>query len=216
MIFGFSFLLTGEAKANSCEDSGPAYYCKANDCDSYGMDPVMSGAFTCGADNASMICCKPRPATTTTTTTGVQDYCVNLADGASCLTFNNEPGTCKNKTCVATSTTTSTATSTTTSTTSSSGGGWNSSSLRAFNLPEAPLYYIITNILNWLLTIVGVIAIITLVISGLQYFLVATDEKMMESAKKTMKAAIIGLIVAISGVVVIFSVERILTAQMFF
>ena len=178
-IFGFSFLLTGEVKANSCEDGG--YQCKANDCGSYGMEVVTpTNAFKCGTgDNYDgRVCCKPGSTTQPTTT---------------------QPTTTQP-----------------TTTQPASGSGWSSNNLRMFNLPEAPVYYIITNILNWLLTIVGVLAIIALVFSGLQYFLVATDEKMLETAKKTMRAAVIGLIVAISGMVVIFAVESMLRAQMFF
>lgn len=69
---------------------------------------------------------------------------------------------------------------------------------------------ILTNIANFLLGIVGVIALIAFVISGLQYFLVATDEKMLETAKKTMINAIIGLIVALSGYIAVKTIEMLL------
>lgn len=201
--------------AGSCEDI-TGQLCKANDCDSYGMDVATpASAFTC---DPSFVCCKPRPSNT-----GVQDYCVNLADGEACLTFNSEPGTCRNKTCIATDGGDGGAGGEDNSGDSSGGGGggngasgWSSNDLRIFNLPEAPVYMIITNILDWLLTIVGVIALITLVIAGMQYFFVATDEKMLETAKKTMRAAIIGIVVALSGMVVIYAVEGILTAQPLF
>jgi hypothetical protein len=237
VIFMFSFLLTGKVMAGSCEDI-TGQLCKANDCDSYGMDVATpASAFTC---DPSFVCCKPRPASidpcasladgvgcTTTDNkagtcknkvcvAGVADYCVNLADGATCLTSNSKSGTCKNKTCVATSGDDE-------GDNDDGGGGggggasgWSSNDLRIFNLPEAPVYLIITNILDWLLTIVGVIALITLVIAGMQYFFVATDEKMLETAKKTMRAAIIGIVVALSGMVVIYAVEGILTAQTLF
>jgi uncharacterized membrane protein len=69
---------------------------------------------------------------------------------------------------------------------------------------------IFTNVANWLLSIIGIIAIISFVISGIQYFLVATDEKMMETAKKTMVASIIGLVVALFGYIAVKTVEMLL------
>lgn len=98
--------------------------------------------------------------------------------------------------------------------------GWSSEDLNdEFNLPNAggdgDVSNVILGIMDWLLTIVGVVAIIAFVISGIQYFLVATDEKMLESAKKTMQAAIIGIIVAISGFIVIQAVNSILEADGF-
>lgn len=69
---------------------------------------------------------------------------------------------------------------------------------------------IFTNVANFLLSIIGIIAIISFVISGIQYFLVATDEKMMETAKKTMVASIIGLVVALFGYIAVKTVEMLL------
>jgi cytochrome bd-type quinol oxidase subunit 2 len=69
---------------------------------------------------------------------------------------------------------------------------------------------IFENVANFLLSIIGIIAIISFVISGIQYFLVATDEKMMETAKKTMVASIIGLVVALFGYIAVKTVEMLL------
>ncbi|MFZ2226741.1 MAG: hypothetical protein WA064_05365 [Candidatus Moraniibacteriota bacterium] len=75
---------------------------------------------------------------------------------------------------------------------------------------------ILTNVANWLLGIIGIIAIIGFVISGLQYFLVATDEKMLETAKKTAQASAIGIAVALSGYIVIAAIEKILKGTSLF
>jgi len=69
---------------------------------------------------------------------------------------------------------------------------------------------IITNVANWLLGIIGILALIGFVIAGAQYFLVATDEKMMETAKKTAQASAIGIAIALSGYIVIAAIEKIL------
>jgi cytochrome bd-type quinol oxidase subunit 2 len=69
---------------------------------------------------------------------------------------------------------------------------------------------IVTNIANWLLSIIGIIAVISFIISGIQYFLVATDEKMLETAKKTMMTSIIGIVVALFGYIAVKTVEMLL------
>jgi cytochrome bd-type quinol oxidase subunit 2 len=92
--------------------------------------------------------------------------------------------------------------------------------LSEFGLPDAggtgDVGYVIMAILEWLLAIVGIVAVIALVVAGIQYFFVATDEKMLERAKKTMTSAIIGLIVALSGVIAIYAVDTMLNAGYLF
>ena len=75
---------------------------------------------------------------------------------------------------------------------------------------------ILTNVANWLLGIIGIVAIIGFVIAGLQYFLVATDEKMLETAKKTAQASAMGIAVALSGYIVIAAIEKILNGTSLF
>lgn len=83
-------------------------------------------------------------------------------------------------------------------------------------LPTNPdlVYGIVENVADWLLSLIGILAVIGLVVSGIQYYFVATDEKMMETAKKTMMASIIGLVVALSGYIVIETIDTILNAGM--
>ncbi len=69
---------------------------------------------------------------------------------------------------------------------------------------------VFTNVANWLLSIIGIIAVIGFVISGFQYFLVATDEKKLQTAKRSMVASAIGIVVALSGVIAIKTVNMLL------
>lgn len=80
------------------------------------------------------------------------------------------------------------------------------------NLPVSSVYGIISNTLSWLLAILGFIAVIGFVISGLQYLLAAGDEGMAERAKNSMKYSIIGVIVALMGYVVIRAIHNWLNA----
>lgn len=71
---------------------------------------------------------------------------------------------------------------------------------------------IIKNVMNWLLAIFGFVAIVGFVISGIQYLTSAGDENMAETAKRNMKYSIIGVIVALSGWVIIQAIDKMLNA----
>lgn len=83
-------------------------------------------------------------------------------------------------------------------------------------LPSGSIFWIIMGIMNWLLILVGIIAVIAFVISGIMYLTSAGDEGRAESAKKAMINSIIGVIVALLGVVIIRAVDAMLNAQVLF
>lgn len=147
------------------------------------------------------------------------DQCAGaLATGASCKTSSGASGSCKNNVCTTTSGGFDFGSNS--SDTTAAGSGWNSSDLGSFGLPDAggsgDVREVIVAVLDWLLTIIGILAIIAFVIAGIQYYLVATDEKMLETAKKTMRAAIIGIVVALSGFIFIKAVDAMLRAGYLF
>jgi len=69
------------------------------------------------------------------------------------------------------------------------------------NLPSASLTNIITNIMNWLLMI------------GILYLTAAGDGDMIDRAKKAMVYSIVGVLVALIGLVVIRAVQGLLGAS---
>ena len=69
--------------------------------------------------------------------------------------------------------------------------------------------------MNWLLALFGIIAIIAFVISGIQYLVSAGDEGIAETAKRNMKFAIIGVIVALSGWIIISAITQALSGSPF-
>ncbi len=81
-------------------------------------------------------------------------------------------------------------------------------------LSERPVLEVVTNFANWLLAIFGFIAILGFVISGIQYLTSAGDESQAETAKRNMKYSIIGVIVALSGWVVVQFVDGLLKASL--
>ncbi len=80
-------------------------------------------------------------------------------------------------------------------------------------LSEKPISGIIKNFLYWLLGIFGFLAIIAFVISGVQYLTSAGEEKELETAKRNMKWSVVGVIVALSGYVIIKAIAAALQAS---
>lgn len=78
------------------------------------------------------------------------------------------------------------------------------------NLPEGKVSDIVKNIMNWILGIVGVMGVIGFAISGILYLTAAGDEGKIDTAKKAMTYSIIGVIVALVGLVVIKAVGSML------
>ncbi len=80
-------------------------------------------------------------------------------------------------------------------------------------LSSTPLATIIMNVLNWLLAVLGFIAVLGFVISGMQYLTSAGDEGLAETAKRNMKYSIIGVVVALSGRILIVAINNMLNAS---
>lgn len=80
-------------------------------------------------------------------------------------------------------------------------------------LSEKPLDQIIKNLMQWMLGIFGFIAIIAFVVSGIQYLTSAGDEKSLETAKRNVKWSIVGVIVALSGFLIIQAIDAMLNVK---
>lgn len=78
------------------------------------------------------------------------------------------------------------------------------------NLPQGSLIGILTNFMNWLLMIVGILGVIGFVIAGIFYLTAAGDEDNIDKGKKLMVASITGVIVALLGLIVIRAVQTML------
>lgn len=84
--------------------------------------------------------------------------------------------------------------------------GWTSTSTAVTAAPT--LLQIIRNVLNFLLSLVGVLAIIMLVWGGIMYLTSAGDEKRADTAKSIVKWAIIGIAVALASLVLVTQVAK--------
>lgn len=78
-------------------------------------------------------------------------------------------------------------------------------------LSSQPVATLLMNLMNWFLAVLGFIAIMAFIISGLQYLLATGDEHMAETAKRNMKYSIIGVLVALSGWVIIKAIDTALS-----
>ena len=84
-------------------------------------------------------------------------------------------------------------------------GGWTTSN--PYGLPAGSILGILSNLLFWLLSIFAILGIIGFVLSGIWYLLAAGEESMMEKGKDGMKYSIIGLIVGLSGFIIMQAVS---------
>lgn len=73
----------------------------------------------------------------------------------------------------------------------------------SIGLSGMPVLELITRVMNWLLGILGVLAVIAFVISGTQYLVSAGDEDMAETAKRNMTYAVVGLVIALAGLIIV-------------
>ena len=69
---------------------------------------------------------------------------------------------------------------------------------------------IATGVMNWLLTLVGILGVVGFVIAGIIYLTAAGDDGQIEKGKQAMVYSIVGVIVALIGVVVINAVQGML------
>lgn len=83
------------------------------------------------------------------------------------------------------------------------------------NLPGqgGTLFGVIKNIMDWLLMIVGILGVIGFAIAGVLYLTSAGDETRIQTAKRAMLYSIIGIIVALAGMLAISVAQGLLGAQ---
>jgi hypothetical protein len=72
---------------------------------------------------------------------------------------------------------------------------------------------VVDNFMKWILGIFSSLAIISFVISGIMYFMLAGNEREVEKAKNQMTWSIIGVAVGLSGLIIITAVESLLSGS---
>lgn len=78
-------------------------------------------------------------------------------------------------------------------------------------ISDAPnLTHVFLNVLNFLLSIVGIIAILSMVVSGMMYLFSAGDASKAEQAKKYVWSSVIGLSVALGALIIVRQIAQII------
>lgn len=78
-------------------------------------------------------------------------------------------------------------------------------------LPNTPIETILLNLMRWLFGIFGFLAIITFIIAGIQYFMAAGNPETAKKAKQNIIYSIIGILIALSGFIIITAISNFLT-----
>ena len=88
--------------------------------------------------------------------------------------------------------------------------------LAQVNLPkntglfDGPLYDVLNRLLNYLLGIVGILAVVGFVIAGIMYITAAGDEDRVDLAKKMLTYSIVGISIALLGLVIVVAINYII------
>ena len=82
-------------------------------------------------------------------------------------------------------------------------------------LPNASLLDVVTGLMRNIVITFGFIAVIGFVVAAFYYLLSGGDEEVIKRAKRAMKYCIVGVVVALSSVVVIQAADNIMRAQTF-
>ena len=91
--------------------------------------------------------------------------------------------------------------------------GWREGLLLAgvsSNLPNGSPYLIIWNLLMWLLMIFTILVVISFVVCGIMFMAAGTNEDLATKAKKGVGYSITGIVVGISGYIVIRLIDGLL------
>lgn len=80
-------------------------------------------------------------------------------------------------------------------------------------LPEGSITGIVSNFMTWILGLVGLLGIIGFAIAGILYLTAAGDDDRISTAKRAMTWSIVGVIVALLGVVIIQAANTMLGGE---
>ena len=89
-------------------------------------------------------------------------------------------------------------------------GQWTTALPATSNLATTSVAVIISTVMQWLLYIIGTIAVITFIIAGIMYLTAAGDEDQIGKAKKAMVYGIVGIAVALIGLIIVNVVDTML------
>lgn len=91
-----------------------------------------------------------------------------------------------------------------------SADGWDPGSLKGTGLTSRPLFSILLTVIDWAITLVGILAVIIFIYGGFIYLTSQGENDKIEQAKKIILYAIVGVIVSILGLVAVTTINSII------
>jgi cytochrome bd-type quinol oxidase subunit 2 len=67
----------------------------------------------------------------------------------------------------------------------------------------------LSNVLKWMLAAVGILGVLAFVVAGIMYLTAAGDEDRIKTAKNAMTYAVVGLVVALVGLIIVTTASQI-------
>ena len=86
-------------------------------------------------------------------------------------------------------------------------------STQATGISNQNIIQTLGNVLKWMLAAVGVLGVIAFVIAGIMYLTAAGDEDRIKLAKNAMTYAVMGIVVALIGLIVVTTASQIFGAN---
>ncbi|KKU52766.1 MAG: hypothetical protein UY41_C0045G0005 [Candidatus Moranbacteria bacterium GW2011_GWE1_49_15] len=80
-----------------------------------------------------------------------------------------------------------------------------------YGLPQGSILGILSTFLTWIMAVFGILGVLGFIISGILYLTAAGDTGQIDKAKTAMVNSIIGIVVGLSGFIVIQAAQRWLT-----
>lgn len=88
--------------------------------------------------------------------------------------------------------------------------GWDPNALAATNLPDRPVSEILLSFISWAIIIIGLLGVIIFIYGGFLYLTAQGETDKLETAKKVIIYAIVGIAVAVLGYVAVKTVNDLL------
>ncbi len=91
--------------------------------------------------------------------------------------------------------------------------GWDPGSLKVTGLTDRSLFSILTSVVNWAITFIGILAVIIFIYGGFIYLTSQGESDKIEQAKKIILYAVVGVIVSILGFVAVSTIDSIVSGR---
>ncbi len=75
---------------------------------------------------------------------------------------------------------------------------------------DHPIASVLMRVLNWLLSIFGILAVISFIVAGILYLTAQGEYRNIERAKKAVTAGVVGLVIGLLGYAIVLTIDDLL------